>query len=303
MAVVGAGLVGRAWAIVFARAGLEVTMYDGDAAASSRALSSIEASLAELAAAHLLDESPSAVVARIRVAPSLVEAMDGVQYVQENVSENVEVKRAVHGSIAAVATPGTIQASSTSGIPASQWSEALSNRSHCLVAHPINPPHVVPLVEVCPAPWTAPEVVARVVELQRAVGQSPVVLRKEVTGFIVNRLQGALLAEAFRLYADGLASADDIDKTIRDGLGLRWSFIGPFETIDLNAPGGIADYCARFGSLYYQLAKEATPRAWDESLVSALEKERRETLGRDELAARAAWRDRRLMALMAFKRR
>lgn len=302
IAVVGAGLVGRAWAIVFARAGLKVALHDESAAALASVSGLIQASLDELVAAGLLADSPASVQARIQVEPSLSSALDGAGYVQENVSEKVEVKRVVHGLIGSLAAPGTIQASSTSGIPASAWSEALPNRSLCLVAHPINPPHVIPLVEVCGAPWTAPEVIDRVVALQAQVGQVPVVLRKEMPGFVVNRLQGALLAEAFRLYADGVASAADIDKTIRDGLGLRWSFMGPFETIDLNAPGGIADYCQRFGPLYYQLSQEATPRLWDAALVGALEQERRKELAAGKLGERSAWRDSRLMALMAHKR-
>lgn len=303
VAVIGAGLVGRAWAIVFARAGLRVALYDDDAAARDRASKAIDASLTELQTAGLLTEVPAAVGARIESAASLADALRGATYIQENVTETVDAKQAVHAAIAAVAEPGTIQASSTSGIPASQWSADLPNRSHCLVAHPINPPHVIPLVEICPAPWTAPDIVERVRSLQEAVGQVPVVLRKEVPGFVVNRLQGALLSEAFRLYADGVASAEDIDKTIRDGLGLRWSFMGPFETIDLNAPAGIADYCARFGALYHQLAREAVPQRWEAPLVEAIERERRERLPVTDMQERSAWRDRRLMALMAFKRR
>src|SRR5687768_857507 len=302
IAVVGAGLVGRAWAIVFARAGFDVAVYDESAATLASVASAITSSLEELTEYKLLNEPVTTVLARIRVETSLGSALEGSGYVQESILENVEAKRKVHASIAAIAAPGTIQASSTSGIPASQWSEALANRANCLVAHPINPPHVVPLVEVCGAPWTSPAVVERVVALQKAAGQSPVILRKEVNGFVVNRLQGALLSEAFRLHADGVASAEDIDKTIRDGLGLRWSFMGPFETIDLNAPGGIADYCARFGPLYYKLAKEATPQVWDEGLVKRIEAERRKVLGASELKARSAWRDRRLMGLMGFKR-
>lgn len=302
VAIVGAGLVGRAWAIVYARAGLAVALQDEHAPTLAGVKSLVEASLVELQAAGLQDEAPEAVLARIRTESSLERALDGAGYVQENVSEKIEVKRAVHARIGSIAAPGTIQASSTSGIPASAWSEALPTRALCLVAHPINPPHVIPLVEVCPAPWTAPEVVERVVALQAQVGQVPVVLRKELPGFVVNRLQGALLAEAFRLHAEGVASAEDIDKTIRDGLGLRWSFMGPFETIDLNAPGGIADYCQRFGPLYLQLQREATPREWDAALVAALEQERRGALRMDEMATRSAWRDRHLMALVAHKR-
>jgi L-gulonate 3-dehydrogenase len=128
-------------------------------------------------------------------------------------------------------------------------------------------------------------------------------VRKEIHGFILNRLQGALLAEAFRLHADGYVSADDIDRTVRDGLGLRWSFMGPFETIDLNAPGGVADYCARYGGLYHEMAQQQTPRRWDDEQVRQIERERRELLPAADLRARAAWRDRRLMQLIAHKRK
>jgi 3-hydroxyacyl-CoA dehydrogenase len=146
-----------------------------------------------------------------------------------------------------VAAPGTIQASSTSGIPASQWSADLPNRSHCLVAHPINPPHVIPLVEICPAPWTAPEVVERVRRLHEAVGQVPIVLRKEVPGFVVNRLQGALLSEAFRLHAEGVASAEDIDAAVQGSMGFRLAAMGPLRVGDfagLDILGAVFDNLA-----------------------------------------------------------
>ena len=112
-----------------------------------------------------------------------------------------------------------------------------------------------------------------------------------------------VLAEAFRLYAEGYASTEDIDKTVRDGLGLRWSFMGPFETIDLNAPGGMVDYCERYGELYYEMAQTQLPRRWDEALVRRIERERRQRLPASELDARSAWRDRRLIELIAHKRR
>jgi 3-hydroxyacyl-CoA dehydrogenase len=161
----------------------------------------------------------------------------------------------------------------------------------------------VPVVELSPAPWTSPDVVARALALHEAVGQVPIVVRSEIQGFILNRLQGALLAEAFRLYADGYASTEDIDKTVRDGLGLRWSFMGPFETIDLNAPGGVVDYCERYGEVYHEMAQTQLPRRWDEALVRRIERERRQRLPASELDARSAWRDRRLIELIAHKRR
>ena len=303
IAIIGAGLIGRSWAIVFARAGHAVSICDADSAALRTNLALIDAALADLGAAGLLDEPPGAVRARLRSADALGECVQGAGYVQENIGENRALKTALFAELDRLAAPDAILASSTSTIPASQWSEQLAGRARCLVAHPVNPPHVVPLVELSPAPWTEPETVARAKALLEAAGQVPIVVRAELQGFILNRLQGALLGEAFRLYADGYASLDDIDKAVRDGLGLRWSFMGPFETIDLNAPGGVADYCARYGEPYYEIAQEQRPRRWDEALVRRIEQERRAALPASGLAARAAWRDRRLMQLVAHKRR
>ena len=303
IAIVGAGLIGRAWAIVFARAGHSVKLYDADAAALERSETILETSLADLEDAGLLDEAAVAVRARIARADTLAAAVGDAGYVQENIGEHLAAKRTLFAELDRLTAPETILASSTSGLPASQWSDGLAGRARCLVVHPVNPPHLVPLVEVSPAPWTAPEVVARTLALHEAAGQVPILVRKEIPGFILNRLQGALLAEAFRLYADGYVSTEDLDKTVRDGLGLRWSFMGPFETIDLNAPGGIADYCARYGSTYYELARQQAPQRWDDALVRRLEAERRQKLPISKVAERAVWRDRRLMQLIAHKRK
>jgi 3-hydroxyacyl-CoA dehydrogenase len=138
--------------------------------------------------------------------------------------------------------------------------------------------------------------------LYEVAGQVPITVNREIQGFIVNRLQGALLAEAFRLVEDGYISSADVDKAVKDGLGLRWAFMGPFETIDLNAPGGIRDYCARYGPLYLDIATQAQPRAWEQPLLDKLEAERQQELPAAERAARQRWRDQRLMKLVAHKR-
>jgi L-gulonate 3-dehydrogenase len=303
IAIVGAGLIGRAWAIVFARAGHPVKLYDADASALERSEATLATSLADLKSAGLLGEAAVAVRARIARADTLADAVVDAGYVQENIGEQVAAKRVLFAELDRLTASDTILASSTSGLPASQWSAGLVGRARCLVAHPVNPPHLVPLVELSPAPWTAPEVVARTLALHEAAGQIPILVRKEIAGFILNRLQGALLAEAFRLYADGYVSTEDLDKTVRDGLGLRWSFMGPFETIDLNAPGGIADYCSRYGGTYYELARREAPQRWDDALVQRIEAERRQKLPISKVPERAAWRDRRLMQLIAHKRK
>jgi 3-hydroxyacyl-CoA dehydrogenase len=302
IAIVGTGLIGRAWAIVFARAGHPVVVYDNDAGALAASLHLVDTALEDLARFGLLDEPAAAVRARIAAAATLGDALQDTRYVQENVRETVEAKQAIFAVLDGLAAPDCILASSTSYIPASAFSADLPGRARCLVAHPVNPPHIVPVVELCPAPWTAPEVLERARLLHESVRQVPVVVRREIPGFILNRLQAALVCEAIRLYEDGCASAEDIDKTIRDGLGLRWSFMGPLETIDLNAPGGVVDYARRYAATMVEMNRAQTPRDWDPGALARLEAERRALVPADHLAERAAWRDRRLVALAAHKR-
>jgi L-gulonate 3-dehydrogenase len=301
VAVIGAGLIGRAWSIVFARAGFEVRLWDLAPHAIDAAMMFIADRLPELEQAGLLHEPPGAVLPRIRRVASLEEAVQGADHVQENGPERVPDKQALFAELDRAAPPRTVLASSSSGIPASAYTESLPGRSRCLVAHPVNPPYLIPVVELCPAPWTDSDVVARTRDLMARAGQVPATVNKEVQGFVLNRLQGALLAEAFRLVADGVVSPADLDATVKHGLGLRWSFMGPFETIDLNAPGGLADYCARYDGLYADLQRQMTPREWDAELVGKLEAARREELPRNLHPVRQEWRDRRLMALLAHK--
>jgi 3-hydroxyacyl-CoA dehydrogenase len=302
IALIGGGLIGQAWAIVFGRAGHEVMLYDAEPAALKRARDAIALRLEDLAGFGLVAD-PKAVVRRIGYATGLAEALDGAAYVQESTPERVEVKREVYAELDRIAGAGAILASSTSGIPASSFTEHLAGRQRCLVAHPINPPFVTPLVELCPAPWTEPAVVERTFDLMTRAGQAPIRLRREVQGFVANRMQAALIGAALRMVKDGVVSAADVDVAIKAGIGLRWSFMGPLETIDLNAPGGIADYLRRYGPLYQAIEREQEPLDWgDDALLRQLEDERRALLPAQHLSERSAWRDRRLMALAAQKR-
>ena len=299
--VVGAGLIGRAWAIVFARAGFDVALWDGDRGAVAASLETIKARLADLAEVALVENIPE-ILGRIRPADALEDALADADYVQENLPERLDIKKEIYSRLDALTPANSILASSTSSIPASAFTEHLKGRARCLVAHPVNPPYLVPLVELCGAPWTDPEIIARARALLERADQVPITIARELQGFVLNRLQGALLNEAFRLVEDGYVSAADLDKTIAHGLGLRWSFMGPFETIDLNAPAGLRDYCERYGPLYYDLAKQqADPRPW-RGIVDVLERERRKALPEGKLTERQTWRDRRLMALVAHKK-
>ena len=301
IAIIGAGLIGRAWSIVFARAGFAVRLWDPAPQAVPAALEFIADRLPELRESGLLADPPETVLGRIEAAASLADAVEDAAHVQENGPERQADKQALFAELDRAAAPDTVIASSSSGIPASAYTEALSGRARCLVAHPVNPPYLVPLVELCPAPWTDPEVVERTRALMARAGQVPATVNKEVQGFALNRLQGALLAEAFRLVADGVISPADLDATVKHGLGLRWAFMGPFETIDLNAPGGLADYCERYGPLYADLQKQMKPRKWTDQLIGQLDAARRAELPKNLQSVRQEWRDRRLMALLAHK--
>ncbi len=301
IAVVGAGLIGRAWSIVFARAGFDVALWDPVPQAIAAARAFIAERLPELREFGLLADEPAVVSARIHPAASLADAVHGAEHVQENGPENVAEKQRIFMELDLLAHADTVLASSTSGIPASAFTEGLNGRSRCLVAHPVNPPYLIPLVELCPAPWTDPGVTERTRALMTRAGQVPATVRHEMDGFALNRLQGALLAEAFRLLADNVISPTDLDALVKHGLGLRWSFMGPLETIDLNAPGGLADYCTRYGPLYATLQRQMQPRLWDKALIDRVNAVRRAELPANMQAVRQEWRDRRLMALLAHK--
>jgi 3-hydroxyacyl-CoA dehydrogenase len=301
--IVGAGLIGSAWAIVFARAGCRVRIHDALPEALSACLSLIGKNLDDLREHGLIKEDPGTIMSRIETVWSLAEAVEGAALVQENVRETLQAKREVFAAMDKLAAPGTVLASSTSWLPASEFSAGLPGRGRMMVAHPVNPPYLVPLVELAPAPWTTPETVERARDLFTRAGQTPVLLKKEITGFLLNRIQGAVLNEVLNLYAGGYASVEDLDKVMKDGLGMRWSFMGPLETIDLNAPGGVVDYAARYGPTYREVSEQQLPNSWDAQLLARIEAERRTSLPAQQLGERSRWRDNQLMALVAHRRR
>ena len=201
---------------------------------------------------------PDGAVARVSIAASLQEALLDVEFVQENGPEIVEDKRTIFAQLDKLAPPNALLVSSTSAITASRFTEDAAGPG-ALPGRPSRQPA---------ASGAAGRTVRRAVDLarrdraraRRSIARSArcrSTINREINGFVLNRLQGALLAEAFRLVGEGYISAEDLDHTVKDGLGLRWSFLGPFETIELNAPGGIPDYCARYTGFYKELASSA----------------------------------------------
>jgi L-gulonate 3-dehydrogenase len=305
IAIVGAGLIGRAWALAFARGGCDVKLFDPSAGVAEGALPLIAETAEQMFGLDLLNgNSVSTITARVSASSTLGDAVKDVDYVQENSPERPDVKKSLFSELDELVPAHAVIASSTSAILPSVFTAHVKHRDRCLVVHPLNPPHLIPAVEVVPAPWTSQQTLSIAKELMLAIGQRPIMMTREIDGFLMNRLQGAVLDECFRLVDQGLASVEDIDISIRDGLALRWSFIGPFETADLNAPGGIEDYVERYQPGFANQFKTQTTRVdWAGSVLKKVVEERRAKYPVDEIAARQRWRDARLMSLAAYKRR
>ena len=273
VALIGCGLIGQSWAISFLSAGFEVSLFDPVEGVTVQSQEKIIVKLSDLQNYGLLkNKNISDFLDKIHLARDISQAVEDSFYVQESGPEDLDIKRELTKKIDA-ATPDNIPiASSTSGIPASMYASEVKGKYRCLVAHPINPPHLIPAVEIVPAPFTSKAITQVVKKIITSIDKEPLELKKEIPGFVVNRLQGALLSEAFKLVKDGIASAEDIDKAISEGLGLRWSFMGPFHTIHLNAPEGIAGYVKRYEKMYGEMFNKSDIE-WSSVVKLGLEEE------------------------------
>lgn len=273
VALIGCGLIGQSWAISFLSAGFDVSLFDPVEGVTVQAKENIMAKLSDLQNHGLLEnKNLYDYLDKIHLARDISQAVGGSIYVQESGPEDLDIKKELTKNIDA-ATPDDIPiASSTSGIPASLYASDVQGKYRCLVAHPINPPHLIPAVEIVPAPFTSEDITQNVKEIILSIDKEPLELKKEIPGFVVNRLQGALLSEAFNLVKDGISTAEDIDKAISQGLGLRWSFMGPFQTIHLNAPEGIAGYVERYEKMYREMFNKPN-MDWSSVVKLGLEEE------------------------------
>lgn len=303
LAIIGAGNIGRAFALVFATAGHTVRMCELDADARNQAVGRIASSIADLREFGLCAAEPDEILSRISVSGDLGETVGDAMYIQECVQEDLRIKQKLFRQLEELAPAAAVLASSSSAIPASHFAKGLTTAERCLVAHPGNPPTLLRVVEVVPAPFTNADFVDRACVTLRSAGLKPVALKKEVTGFVFNRLQGAVLREAYCLVRDGVASVEDVDTIMRDGLGLRWAVIGPFETADLNRRGGIAAHAQIMGPAYVAMGVERGQHdPWTTELVAKVDSERREQLPIAKWEERVRWRDRQIMKLLASLR-
>lgn len=303
VAVVATGVIGRSWIEVFARAGCEVAVFDADPDQLDRAMAWFRRERKALrAAGSLTRKAARGWRDRVRAAESLEDAVGDAEYIQESGPEQLQVKRALFAELDALAPRTAIIASSTSAIDMTDIAEDIPGASRCIVAHPVNPPHVVPAVEILGGARTRPRVVRQTIAFQRAIGQVPVLLKRFAPGFILNRMQAALIREAVHLVQSGVADVEAVDDSIRAGLGLRWAIMGPFGVANTNADGGVREYFGRYGGAYHQLWDDLeTDVRFDEDLIDRLGRETDKALGTDR-AAQRAWRDRMVTTIRAEKR-
>ncbi|XP_058510673.1 lambda-crystallin homolog [Solea solea] len=246
--IVGSGLIGRSWAMVFVSGGYAVKIYDNQPGQAAKAVAEIRKQLSELEEAHMIrgELTSTQQLALLSSYDDLEQALEGAFFVQECVFEQLDVKQGVFQDVERLVGDDVILSSSTSYLMPSSVFSKVHNKSRCLISHPVNPPYYVKLVELVPHPETAVGVMSATHAVMTKVGQAPVCLKKEIDGFALNRVQAAVIAESWRLVQDGVVSVKDIDLVMSEGLGMRYAFIGPMETMHLNAPEGLEDYMKRY---------------------------------------------------------
>ncbi|XP_050393223.1 lambda-crystallin [Patella vulgata] len=303
--IIGSGLIGQSWAMLFASAGYQVKIYDVDVEQVKKALQNIEQQLLDLQEQGLLRGNLNKQEQRERITAvsTIGDCVKGAFYIQECVPERLDIKKGVWGEVDKIVNVDVIMASSSSSLLPSKISDGLKHRNRFLVSHPTNPPFYAPLVEIIPAPWTDDDVVPTTKSLLERIGQVPVVLKKEIDGFVLNRIQYSIIGEAWRLINDDIISAEDLDKVMSTGLGVRYAFMGPLETAYLNADG-MKSYIERYAEMVYRIQKSfGQPLPMGGETGDKIHKELESYVCPVEcLAERRQWRDKRLAALAKLKK-
>ncbi|XP_045208459.2 lambda-crystallin homolog [Mercenaria mercenaria] len=303
VAIIGCGLVGQSWAIVFSTAKFHVRIFDTLPGKLSDGMVSIQKKMEDLEEKGCLRGTISAAEALkfVKATDAIEQCVSGASYVQECVFEDFNLKRSVFEEAEKYVSKDAILASSTGNIFPSRLSEGMKLKDRIIVSHPLNPPHLVPLVEIISAPWTDPTVVAGARTILNDAGQVPIVAKKETAGFIICRIQHTITAECFKLIRDDVISVSDLDKLMPHGLGLRYAFLGALETSYLNA-NGMKHFCSMYGEPLYELQKQSGPpiRLEGEPL-ERIQEELEQQIPLDKIEERREWRDQKLAELFKLK--
>jgi L-gulonate 3-dehydrogenase len=302
-AIIGAGVIGRSWAQVFIRSGCSVALYDKDARQVTKAVEWIHEELEMERRDGAIDgKEMKSRLERLRQCSSLIEALADSQYVQECGPERMETKKAMFADLDKIVRSETIVGSSTSGLSMTEIAAGLRNAARYLVTHPVNPPHVIPVVELVPGEETDPAIVTIVSDFLSTLGQMPITLRFHIPGFLLNRLQAAMLREAIYLVESGVADLDDIDSVVSEGVGLRWALMGPFGVANSNADGGLRENLSRFREMILELMNDlGPPSTLSPTVIDKLSDAMERKVGADKLAQVRHWRDRMVRKLLKLK--
>ncbi|MFE9448944.1 3-hydroxyacyl-CoA dehydrogenase NAD-binding domain-containing protein [Streptomyces sp. NPDC006739] len=298
-AVIGAGTIGLSWTALFAAHGLTVRVSD-PRPDLAEAVAEALAQYAPHLAARGLDTTGLA--ERVHIAADVTEAVRDADVVQENGPERLEFKQDLFTALAREAPAHALLLSSSSAIPSSAFTRELPDRAaaRVLIGHPFNPPHLVPLVEVVPGERTGEDAVQAALDLYTSLGRTPVVERKEIPGFVGNRLQNALSREAVYLVEQGVVTPEDLDRVVTNSLGLRWATVGPFLGSHLGGgPGGYRHLVEHIGTsmqaMWDGLGRPAQTPEDQERLIEAVEK----AYGTSTYPELAETRDRRQLAVLS----
>ena len=294
VACLGAGLIGASWAGLFTAAGHAVRLHDPDAEALAAARARVAEVHADLAAIGVLqDRRPG----ELTLAPTLAEAVSGADHVQENAPEKLELKRGLFAEIRAHA-PDAVIASSTSTFPPSQLFEGLAGADKTLVVHPMLPPHLMPVAELVPGPATAPATLDATAALIRSTGHEVIRLKRETPGFVLNRLQFALLAEAYQLVDRDICDPVELDRAVTRGLGYRWACIGPLTASHLMGAGGFAGQMRAYGPAVQTVMRQLNvTEPWSDALADTIDTPLRARTPEAAIPEARRARDTRLKAL------
>ena len=243
--VIGAGAIGLSWTALFLANGLTVTINDPRAdvkEATLKGIAEITLTLKELG------YDVSTLTHKLYFEPDLNKAVKNADVVQENGPENVAFKQDLYAQLEPGLKTNALVLSSSSGITASLFTEKMKDAGRVLIGHPFNPPHLIPLVEVVPGKRTSKEAVAETVQFYSAIGKSPIVIEKEISGFVANRLQSALFRESIYLVSQGVVTMENLDQIVSSSIGLRWAAAGPFKTFtQRGGPGGFPHFITHLG--------------------------------------------------------
>jgi 3-hydroxyacyl-CoA dehydrogenase len=297
IAVVGAGTIGASWAAFYLARGFEVVVTDPAPGAEVLLRQSVAQAWPALEQLGLV--TVGALPEQARFEPNLKAALAGADFVQENGPEREEMKTRLFAEMDALLPPEVIIASSSSGLLMSRVQSECRHPERCVIGHPFNPPHLIPLVEVVGGDRTAPAVIERAIDFYRSVGKQPIRLHKEVRGHVANRLQAALWREAIHLVAEGVASVADIDAAVTYGPGLRWPVFGPHMTFHLGGgQGGMEHFLAHLLGPFEEFwADLGNPRMTPELQGRIIEGVQDEAGGRS-IAELSQARDRRIIAIL-----